>query len=36
MIEPVNCQDKVVVVAVMAGKDVLVYLTAHVVCALLR
>ena len=37
MIDPVNPQDKVVVVAVMAEKeDTLVYIIAHVMCALLQ
>ena len=37
MKDPVNPQDKVVVVAVMAEKEItLVYIIAHVMCALLR
>ena len=37
MIDPVNPLDKVVVVAVMVEKeDMLVYIIAHVMCALLR
>ena len=37
MIDPVNPQDKMVVVAVMADKeDMLAYIVAHVMCALLR
>ena len=37
MIDAVNLQDKVVVVAVTAEKeDTLVYIIAHVMCALLR
>ena len=36
MTDPVNPQDKVVVVAVMAEKeDTLIYIVAHVACALL-
>ena len=35
MIDPVNPQDKVVVVAVIAEKeDMLVYIIVHVMCAL--
>ena len=37
MTDPVNPQDKVVVVAVITEKeDTLVYITAHVMCALFR
>ena len=37
MIDPVNPQDKVVVVAVMAEKeDTLVYITAHVMRTILQ
>ena len=37
MKNPDNPQDKVVVVAVMAEKeDMVVYIIAHVMCALLR
>ena len=36
MIDPVNLQDIVVVVAVMAKKEVMfVYIIAHVMCVLL-
>ena len=37
MTDPVNPQHKIVVVAVMAEKeDTLVYMIAHVMCALFR
>ena len=37
MTDPVNPQDKVVVVAVITEKeDTLVYIIAHVMCTLLR
>ena len=36
MIDPVNSQDKAVVVAVMTEEDALVYIIAHKMCALLQ
>ena len=36
MIDPVNPQDKVVVVAMMNENDMLVYIIAQVMCALFR
>ena len=37
MIDPVKARDKVVVVAVMTEKeDMLVYIVAHIMCALVR